>query len=103
MNNKEKYIITVRFPEWEQTFGGETHKYQAFGVKYLLTTFIHADPEWPEDDERWFSYDPLVAAKDDFISWYKSNIKPEFEGEILFIEPTDLVNADMTAKYLNKK
>ena len=93
MKNNEQYIIIVRYPEWEQTFGGETHKYSAFGVKYLFDTGIHQFPEWEEDDERWLRYDPLDTIKSEFIEWYVANISADFKGEILFIEPVDIVIA----------
>lgn len=94
MNNKEQYIITVRFPEWEQTFEGQIHKYPGFGVRYLLITPLHPEPDWPDDDERWFTYNPLNQVKEDFINWYKANIKKEFDGEVLFIEQSNYVIAD---------
>lgn len=93
MRNDEQYIITVRYPEWEQTFDGKTHKYKPFAVRYLLVTGIHQDPDWAYDDKRWLQYDPTDAIKDDFIEWYKSNIGKDFNGEILFVEPCDYVIA----------
>lgn len=97
MNNKMQFIITVRFPEWQQepiAAAGQTEvqKYPAFGVKYLLTMPIIAPPDWEDDDERWFTYSEEKIVAEEFKKAYANTIKhKEFNGEILFIEPVDLV------------
>ena len=98
MNNKMQFIVTVRFPEWQQdpiAEAGQTEvqHYPAFGVKYLLTMPIIALPEWEEDDERWFTYSEEKIVADEFKKAYAHTIShKDFNGEILFIEPVDLVS-----------
>lgn len=100
MSNEMQFIIIVRFPEWEQVgslypeAGKEetVNKYPAFGVKYLLTMPVIAYPEWEEDDERWFTYSEEKIVAEEFKKAYANTIKgKDFDGEILFIEPVQLV------------
>lgn len=67
MEDKQKYIVTCRFPSWG--YGEEKNTYPAFGVKYLV--------EIPFDKEE---------IEDEFKKLYAEKIKKEFDGEILFIE-----------------
>lgn len=97
MSNEMQFIVVVRFPEWEQepiAEAGQTEvqKYPAFGVKYLLTMPIIPYPEWAEDDERWFTYSEEKIVAEEFKKAYANTIKhKDFNGEILFIEPVQLV------------
>jgi hypothetical protein len=94
MSDEQQFLITVRFPAWTQEADGQIHKFSAFGVKYLLITGVIPYPDWPEDDERWFTHDESKEVAKRFVSWYKANIKDEFNGEILFIEPADFTIAN---------
>lgn len=101
MNNEQKFIITVRFPEWElESIADEKKKlkHPAYGIKYLFITHLVIAPDWAEDDERWLSYSELDEVAERFIEWYKASITPDFNGEILFIEEANLVIADGRSK-----
>lgn len=70
MNNKIKYIVTCGFKAW-----GEDNKYPAFGIKYLIEVSL-------DDEER---YEEIFKEK------FKEKIGKEFDGDILFVEETELV------------
>lgn len=78
MNNTQKFIITIRFPSWG--YGDRADEYPAFGVKYLVEIPI----EKLEIDGGLEKY---------FVEIYDKKIGKgkEFNGEILFVEETDLV------------
>lgn len=92
MSNKEQFLITCRFPEW-----GDTKQYPAFGVRYLLTTPIIVEPDWPESDERWISYDEAQPVVEYFKQGFKSRIGKDFDGEVLFVEPFQVTALEATA------
>jgi len=95
MSYGQQFVITVRFPEWSQDDFEDpqkVHKYPPFGVKYLFTMGIIPLPEWEEDDKRWFSYSEERIVADEFKKAYKAKIKQEFDGDILFIEPSQYVS-----------
>lgn len=106
MSNEQKYIITVRFPSWKYVVDPlEDVKYEPnspehppYGVRYLFLTSLIEAPDWPEDDERWFTWDETQVIEERFLGWYKANINKEFDGEILFIDPADYVVADGRVK-----
>ena len=82
MNDKTKFIITCRFPPWGYE---EIPEFPAFGVKYLI--------EVPNDILMNSQY-PDKSVEVFFKSAYKEKIqngKKGFDGEILFVEETNLV------------
>lgn len=83
MSDEEKFIITVRFPAKKP-----------YGIKYLFVTGIIPFPEWPNEDPRWMEYTPMDEVVKRFIDWYKGKIKPDFDGEVLFVEPAEFVIAN---------
>ena len=95
MSNEQQYIIIVRFPEWEQEPIAEAgqegpQKYAAFGMKFLFTMPIIPFPEWPEEDERWFTYSEEAIVKRTFREAFNASRSKPFDGEILFVEPTSM-------------
>ena len=71
MNNTQKFIVTCRFPSWGNG------AYPAFGIKYLVQIPIEID-----------------EVETFFKEKYKEKInlgKKDFDGEILFVEETELV------------
>lgn len=103
MNNQAKFLITVRYPEWEMdvpkmkdgeaTGDVETQKFPPFGVKYLFVTGLIEYPDWKQDDKRWASFNPDNIVIDRFKKWAKVRMKKDFDGDILFVEPCDIVPA----------
>lgn len=85
MSNEEQYIITVRFAKTGAT------STKSFGVKYLITTPII----WPELDDNDEPVDPAWSPDDEiknhFYKQYEQRIGKTFDGEILFIESSNLV------------
>lgn len=93
MNNRQQFIITVRYPEWEQL--GNT--YPPFGLRYLFETNVIQLPDWDEDDPRWFSWSEDKVVRDRFKVWWRKHIGKNgetFNGDILFVEPSNLVLCD---------
>lgn len=86
MSNEQQFIIIVRFPAWEQN----GTKFNAYGMKFLFTMPIIPFPEWEEDDERWFTYSEEKIVAKTFKKAFEESRKIEFNGEILFVEPTQL-------------
>lgn len=68
MGDKINMLVMCRFPEWG--YEGQTKKYAAFGVKYLVQ----------------LSIDDIEHVEKTFIEKYEQKIGKKFEGEILFIE-----------------
>ena len=71
MSDKEKCIVTCRFPAW-----GKENEYPAFGVKYLVDV-----PNEYMDKEN--------GVYDFFLERYTKVIGGEFNGEVLFIESAE--------------
>ena len=83
MSNEMQFLITVRF-----RLGG------VVGIRYLFTTDIIPYPDWPDNDERWLQYSEEAEVVKRFKEWYNTNMDREFDGEILFVEPTNYVLCD---------
>ncbi len=49
-----------------------------------------ANPDWKDDDERWFSYSQNDAIVRVFKQKYKEVIGRDFDGRLLFIEPHEV-------------
>lgn len=95
MSNEQQFVITVRFPEWAQDDfedPNKVHKYPPFGVKYLFTMGVIPYPDWEAEDERWMWYSEERIVAEQFKRAYKATIKKDFDGDILFIEPSRYVN-----------
>lgn len=80
MNDKTKYLITVRFPAWGYP-DGKRDEYPAFGVRYLIE--VPNEIAYKEEE---ITEDPVLTF---FKEQYKQTIgrgEKEFNGEILFVE-----------------
>lgn len=101
MNDEEQFVTTACYPKWEREDfedKDKVHKYPPYGSKYLFTTGLVPEPEWPEDDERWLRWNPETVISTRFTKWYEVKFDRAFDGEILFTEPTRLVIAGDIAR-----
>jgi hypothetical protein len=88
MSDKIQYIITCVFPKWSDG----KDDYPEFGVKYLIRINPIQQPLWDEDDARWATYDESAEIKKKFMQKFEMARSMKFNGAILFIEHTELVN-----------
>ncbi len=92
MSDKQKYLITCRFPSWGYEKNDE---YPAFGVRYLITISLDELTKGGEKDEQGF-YKDLNFSEDanirrKFKELYGNMANNSFDGEILFIEQSDII------------
>lgn len=79
MSDKQQFIIYVDFGDYT--------------YKYLFATSVIPFPDWPEDDERWHTFDERGEAVNRFKDWFSKHIGA-FTGKIVLVEPCDFVIAD---------
>lgn len=79
MSDKQQFLIYVDFGEYT--------------YKYLFITGLIPYPEWPEDDERWLTYDERGEAVERFKLWAEKHISG-LSGKVVLVESCDYVVAD---------
>ena len=79
MSDKQYYLITVSFGD--------------YGVRYLIKIFNNeiVIPDWKENDKRWFSYDENDIIVKIFKAKFEKKIARTFDGQILILEPYEVV------------
>lgn len=93
MNDKVKYLITVRFPSWQQ---GE-NTYPAFGGRYLVEIPLSrltkdTEPKEHMTEEEWATLkDPMENVKEYFAEVFENKIGHKFNGDVIFIDQMDIV------------
>lgn len=95
MESSQKFLLTVRFPSWKSD-GGE---YPPFGVRYLISVpmnILMKGTQLPDEivDPTEEDYEKLRTEEQNIKDYAIEKIEAfsdKFDGEILFVEPFDVV------------